>query len=447
VAVFPSRIRLKETTDSSATISAAIGTGGSDPIVAGEIVIGREAGAAKLYTLDSTGAVVKAGGEVASVNGQIGAVSLTLEDLTDVQDAESPSDSNFSSISFLARCNSYPFTNLSLNGLAPVSSGITSVSSAQSKFGGFSALFAATNQYLRTATSTTYSLASGQDVTYECWFRYAAVTAVRRLIFGAVSNEWNVVLDQADGHLSYWNGAERIAGSIPAINTWHHVALVRQSGVISLYLNGTRVGTHSTMPTQSTNQITFGGRTDNTWGFNGWLDDLRITSGLARYSGATLTVPTLTFPLGAPSAKQTLVWNGNQWIFSGAESAFSRSTASITSSILSINSSENLALTGTGKAGEFLSITVSHACWVVFYSDQTSRTADASRLQTTDPDPGSGVLLEVVSTGAQTALVTPSASYFNSESTPLSEIYVRVKNLSGAANAITITASILASEG
>lgn len=67
VAVFPDRIVLKNSTDSEAAIVAAIGSGGADAIQQGELVVGRSSGSAKLYTIDSTGAVVSVGGGGGSV--------------------------------------------------------------------------------------------------------------------------------------------------------------------------------------------------------------------------------------------------------------------------------------------------------------------------------------------------------------------------------------------
>jgi len=58
VAVFPDRIVLKNSTDDQAAIISAIETGGTDEITQGEIVIGRESGSARLYTVDADGAIV-----------------------------------------------------------------------------------------------------------------------------------------------------------------------------------------------------------------------------------------------------------------------------------------------------------------------------------------------------------------------------------------------------
>lgn len=62
MAVFPDHIVLKNSTDDGVAIQAAIGTGGSDEIFAGELVLGLEEGAAKLYTKDSLGAIVTISG-------------------------------------------------------------------------------------------------------------------------------------------------------------------------------------------------------------------------------------------------------------------------------------------------------------------------------------------------------------------------------------------------
>ena len=76
MAVFPDRIVLKNSTDSQAAIESAIGSGGTDEITQGEIVLGLEAGAAKIYTRDSAGAIVEIAGALASID-EIGDVDTS----------------------------------------------------------------------------------------------------------------------------------------------------------------------------------------------------------------------------------------------------------------------------------------------------------------------------------------------------------------------------------
>lgn len=58
MAVYPDRIVLKNSTDSQAYIESAIASGGTDPIVKGELVLGLESGNLRLYSLDGDGNVV-----------------------------------------------------------------------------------------------------------------------------------------------------------------------------------------------------------------------------------------------------------------------------------------------------------------------------------------------------------------------------------------------------
>jgi hypothetical protein len=59
MAVFPDRIVLKNSTDAQASIETAIGSGGTDAIVQGELVVGLGAGTVDIYTIDSNGDVVR----------------------------------------------------------------------------------------------------------------------------------------------------------------------------------------------------------------------------------------------------------------------------------------------------------------------------------------------------------------------------------------------------
>ena len=86
MAVFPDRIVLKNSTDAQATIETAIGSGGADEISQGEIVVGVETGAAKLYTKDATGAIVTiSGGNTITSIDDIGDVDTTTTPPTDGQ--------------------------------------------------------------------------------------------------------------------------------------------------------------------------------------------------------------------------------------------------------------------------------------------------------------------------------------------------------------------------
>ena len=120
----------------------------------------------------------------------------------------------------------------------------------------------------------------------------------------------------------------------------------------------------------------------------------------------------------------------------------SRTTTTGTTASLAANATENMSYTGF-KSYMLLKIVTSEACWVRIYSSVAARTADAGRLINTDPTPSSGVIAEVVSTGAGIIALTPGAYGFNDEAIPTSAIPIAITNKSGTTTAITVVLTIL----
>lgn len=123
-------------------------------------------------------------------------------------------------------------------------------------------------------------------------------------------------------------------------------------------------------------------------------------------------------------------------------SASSRTTASVATGSITDGTTTNATITGY-KGYALFKIYVSAAAWVRIYSDTASRTADASRSELTDPDPGSGVIAEVITTGAETILLTPAAIGFSNEGTPTADIPIAITNKSGTTRAFTVTLTLL----
>ena len=116
----------------------------------------------------------------------------------------------------------------------------------------------------------------------------------------------------------------------------------------------------------------------------------------------------------------------------------SRAEVSAASSSLANNAVGPINITGY-KAYALLKVQTSAAAWVRIYTSEAARQADASRTEGTDPLPGSGVIAEVITTGAQTVLISPGTIGFNDETVVTTNIPVRVTNKSGSTQAITVT--------
>jgi len=103
---------------------------------------------------------------------------------------------------------------------------------------------------------------------------------------------------------SSWDMANGADGGMQlTANTWHHIALVRESnGSIYSYKDGTKTTTALSTSTASiytngTDDAHIGGNTTN-YEWMGQIDEFRITKGVARYTGDFIA-PTASFPTSA----------------------------------------------------------------------------------------------------------------------------------------------------
>jgi hypothetical protein len=174
------------------------------------------------------------------------------------------------------------------------------ISTAQSKFGGSSIYFsgATSNSQVTFPTSTSYpDFTFGTDAwTIEAWVYPTTVSGTHAIVANATES----ALQRPKFYISSGslkllvNGSDRITSdSTLSLNTWTHVAVSRNaSGVHQMFVNGvvqTQTWTNTT--TYTTSVIRIGNNVDNNNLFLGYIDDVRISKGLARYT-ASFTAPT-----------------------------------------------------------------------------------------------------------------------------------------------------------
>jgi hypothetical protein len=165
--------------------------------------------------------------------------------------------------------------------------GNAQISTAQSKFGGSSLYFNGNGDYLQLPTGTSnFNFGTG-NYTIEGWLYASDVTVVNRCIINIGTPGSNVYLRQRGTSLAYYDSTNTIIVqdlTFFAANTWAHFALIRSGTTIQLYKNGTLVstGTSTTNHTNTTGP-TIGGISGGNYYF-GYMDDFRITKGIARYT-------------------------------------------------------------------------------------------------------------------------------------------------------------------
>jgi hypothetical protein len=179
--------------------------------------------------------------------------------------------------------------------------GDAKVSTAQYKYGTGSMVFDGTGDYLVTSSSVNNRLGSG-DFTIEMWLYPSNTSSAYRAIiasdaYSATTNGWTVYQNGTSIEMYYSSG-----GSTPNIFTatsaltssvWQHFALVRSSGTLKAYVNGTQVASVSNSINFVGDKIFIGDNNAGDYFFNGYIDDLRI-SRFARYT-SNFTPPTSAF--------------------------------------------------------------------------------------------------------------------------------------------------------
>ncbi len=175
------------------------------------------------------------------------------------------------------------------------------------------------------------------------------------------------------------------------------------------------------------------------WAWNGesW-QSIGVSGGIG---GATNINGLTDVVISSVSSGHILEFDGTNWVnvtAGGAVGLTSRTTANATASSLLNGNSSNIEI-NAAKAFSLLKIATTHASWVTLYTSATARTADASRNETTDPLPGSGVIAEIITSDGATQNITPGTIGWNDDATPTTNIYAKVVNKSGNTADITVT--------
>ena len=200
-------------------------------------------------------------------------------------------------------------TDNSKNNTTVTSNNGAAISTDQSKFGGSSVLFDGTNDYLSIVNNSALNL-SGGSYTIECWIRPTGNYAGYNTIIAKradPSTAWQIYLRITTGVLGFYNGTNYESSVTPTANVWSHVAAVYNGTTINLYLNGVSVLSTAVGNTDYNVPIYIGSYSTDEY-FIGYIDELRITKGIARYT-SNFTPPTEQFLDSTGDANSSVVVN------------------------------------------------------------------------------------------------------------------------------------------
>lgn len=180
--------------------------------------------------------------------------------------------------------------------------GNAQVSTTQAKWGASSMYFNGSNSFVKIPQNILLFPGTTGNFTLEFWIYFTNFTS-GPVIFdnrlGTYTTNFAIYCNNSGGQTValYANSADRaISGSLSTA-TWYHMAVTRSSGTTRFFIAGTQVGSNYTDANNySSTAYTLGGAFNlSTNVLNGYIEDLRMTNGIARYT-ANFTPPTAAFP-------------------------------------------------------------------------------------------------------------------------------------------------------
>lgn len=215
-----------------------------------------------------------------------------------MQDVPGDGDTLFSAVSLLLHMDgadgSATFTDSSSFPKGVAAAGNAKISTAQSKWGG-SLMLGGYGDYLSAPAHADFVFGTG-DFTVELWIN-TATTAEKILVDQYYGSEsWQFAVKS--GKLSWYSGGYVLGNTAVNNGAWHHVAATRSAGTLRFFVDGVLDGT-ATLSANYTQQVVLGigaqvASRNPVYDFPGYIDELRITKGVARYT-ASFAPPTAAF--------------------------------------------------------------------------------------------------------------------------------------------------------
>ena len=179
--------------------------------------------------------------------------------------------------------------------------GNAQIDTSTKKYGTGSIEFDGSGDYLKLGPDTDLEIGTG-DFTIEGWI-YTNTTDYKGVFQFANSHLPGSII----GPALFWQPSTNLwrvyssAGSYHDVtetinvNTWYHFALVRDSGVYELFVNGVSKMSFTNAHDINYSHLVIGGNYSASYLMDGHIDDFRVTKGVARYT-STFTPPSAALP-------------------------------------------------------------------------------------------------------------------------------------------------------
>lgn len=184
--------------------------------------------------------------------------------------------------------------------------GNAQIDTGQSKFGGASLQCDGTGDFIYSTDVPEFDMGSS-DFTVELFVRMNSTTDYRVLcskranasafsgiiLYTLVTSNLPVFAATVNG--TSW-GVSITGTTGLSVGTWYHIAATRSGDSWRLFVNGTQEGGTTTLSgtvPDNADSLRIGGDSDS-YSLDGWIDEFRLTKGVARYT-SNFTAPTAPF--------------------------------------------------------------------------------------------------------------------------------------------------------
>lgn len=181
--------------------------------------------------------------------------------------------------------------------------GTAQIGTAQSKYGGAALALGGAGHIAYPSAPT---IVMPGDFTIECWFCASGASASMYVYgnFSSAGGPHNALQWQNGVLVWYYAGNTpyvAMTGAPLSLNTWYHFAGVRVGNTMILYIDGVARGTNTISGVfgNTATDLRIGNTNWADYRFIGYIDDFRITNGVARYT-ADFTPPIEEFPWADP---------------------------------------------------------------------------------------------------------------------------------------------------
>jgi hypothetical protein len=172
------------------------------------------------------------------------------------------------------------------------------LSTTQQKFGATSLVLNGTSDFLTVGSNADFNYGTG-DFTIEGWFYPNALSGTQALFDQrTAATEVAIMMDvNTSGVVRLYVNGSYVLSSNTTISAgaWTHIAIARSAAVTSMWVGGTlQSTTYADTNNYPTRPVAIGAYYGGATFFNGYIDEVRISKGIARYT-TTFTPATAAF--------------------------------------------------------------------------------------------------------------------------------------------------------